>query len=96
MLIGALGLVHRSRQDWVCVLAGSGSLLEELRSQAAALGIQGHLVFVGNLDNIPSTLQQADIYVQPSLQDTQPYSVTEAQLAYCTDCGRDDGDAGNG
>ncbi|MEK4060330.1 MULTISPECIES: glycosyltransferase family 4 protein [Paenibacillus] len=81
VLIGALGLVHRSRQDWVCVLAGSGSLLEELRSQAAALGIQGHLLFVGNLDNIPATLQQADIYVQPSLQDTQPYSVTEAQLA---------------
>lgn len=81
VLISALGLVQQSSRDWVCVVAGSGSLLDELRSQAEKLGILEQVVFAGKVDNIPSALKSADIYVQPSLQDTQPFSVTEAQLA---------------
>ncbi|WP_150269383.1 glycosyltransferase family 4 protein [Paenibacillus tepidiphilus] len=81
VLLGALGEVCRSRQDWTCVIAGIGSLEEELKAQAQGLRIAEKVVFAGKVDNIPSALAGADIYVQPSLQDTQPYSVTEAQLA---------------
>ncbi|WP_171718278.1 glycosyltransferase family 4 protein [Paenibacillus phytohabitans] len=81
VLIEALGMLQKHRSDWTCVVAGIGSLLEELREQARQLGILEHIRFAGKLDNIPAALSEADIYVQPSLQDTQPFSVTEAQLA---------------
>ncbi|MNE46404.1 GDP-mannose-dependent alpha-(1-6)-phosphatidylinositol monomannoside mannosyltransferase [compost metagenome] len=81
ILIRALGLLQQRRRDWTCVIAGSGSLLEELKLQAQALGVQDDIEFAGTIDNIPAALTSADIYVQPSLQDTQPFSVTEAQLA---------------
>lgn len=81
LLIGALGILQHSRRDWVCAIAGIGSLTEELQEQARELGIQDRVFFTGKIDNIPAALTAADIYVQPSLQDTQPFSVTEAQLA---------------
>ncbi|MBY0014730.1 glycosyltransferase family 4 protein [Paenibacillus typhae] len=81
ILIHALGLLQQRRRDWTCIIAGSGSLLEELKLQAQALGVQDDVEFAGTIDNIPAALTSADIYVQPSLQDTQPFSVTEAQLA---------------
>ncbi|GGG02651.1 hypothetical protein GCM10010912_54320 [Paenibacillus albidus] len=81
VLMLALGMLHNLRQDWICVLAGIGSLEEPLKAQAIELGIAERVVFAGKVDNIPAALAGADLYVQPSLQDTQPYSVTEAQLA---------------
>ncbi|MEK4077064.1 glycosyltransferase family 4 protein [Paenibacillus sp. FSL M7-0656] len=81
VLIKALASLKNKRSDWVCWIAGEGNLTDELRSQAASTGIGADVVFWGKLDNIPSFLRHADIYVQPSLQDTQPFSVTEAQLA---------------
>ncbi|WNS43576.1 glycosyltransferase family 4 protein [Paenibacillus sp. MMS20-IR301] len=81
VLIEALGILQKRCQDWVCVVAGIGSLLEELKEQAVRLGVLEQILFTGKLDNVPAALGDADIYVQPSLQDTQPFSVTEAQLA---------------
>lgn len=81
VLIKALASLKNKRSDWVCWIAGEGNLTDELRAQAASTGIGADVVFWGKLDNIPSFLRHADIYVQPSLQDTQPFSVTEAQLA---------------
>ncbi|WP_310829896.1 glycosyltransferase family 4 protein [Paenibacillus pedocola] len=81
VLISALGIVKQQRRDWICVIVGNGSLMEELKGQAQELGIQDFVLFPGKIDNIPAALAEADIYVQPSLQDTQPFSVTEAQLA---------------
>ncbi|WP_238652098.1 glycosyltransferase family 4 protein [Paenibacillus piscarius] len=81
VLIEALGMLHQRCQRWICAVAGMGSLLEELQEQIRRLGIADQVHFTGTLDNIPAALKAADIYVQPSLQDTQPFSVTEAQLA---------------
>ncbi|KQY80756.1 hypothetical protein ASD24_17685 [Paenibacillus sp. Root52] len=81
VLINALAGLKTLRSDWVCWIAGEGNLMEELRDQASRMGVGDDVVFFGKLDNIPSFLRRADIYVQPSLQDTQPFSVTEAQLA---------------
>nr|WP_269847347.1 glycosyltransferase [Paenibacillus sonchi] len=81
VLIGALGILQHSRRDWVCAIAGSGSLTEALQEQVRELGIEDRVFFTGKIDNIPAALTAADIYVQPSLQDTQPFTVTEARLA---------------
>lgn len=81
VLINALSRLKKIRSDWVCWIAGEGNLKNELYEQAMKAGVDSDIVFWGKLDNIPSFLRHADIYVQPSLQDTQPFSVTEAQLA---------------
>lgn len=81
ILVKALSSLKKNRSDWICWIAGEGNLMEDLRSLANDLGVGADIVFWGKLDNIPSFLRHADIYVQPSLQDTQPFSVTEAQLA---------------
>ncbi|WP_339845981.1 glycosyltransferase family 4 protein [Paenibacillus sp. FSL W7-1088] len=81
VLINALSSLKKIRSDWVCWIAGEGNLKNELYVQAMKAGIDSDIVFWGKLANIPSFLRHADIYVQPSLQDTQPFSVTEAQLA---------------
>ncbi|MEC0126192.1 glycosyltransferase family 4 protein [Paenibacillus pabuli] len=81
VLIKAISSLKKIRSDWVCWIAGEGNLRDELYAQAMKEGVDSDIVFWGKLDNIPSFLRRADIYVQPSLQDTQPFSVTEAQLA---------------
>ncbi|WP_044875848.1 glycosyltransferase family 4 protein [Paenibacillus sp. IHBB 10380] len=81
LLIEALGKLKKNRQDWVCWIVGEGSMRKELQSRCIQLDIQQDVVLWGEQENIPSILCKADIYVQPSLQDTQPFSVTEAQLA---------------
>lgn len=81
VLAAALGRLQQTRRDWVCIIAGQGSMEAELKEQIRSLGLEQQVIFTGRLNNIPAALGSADIYVQPSLQDTQPYSVTEAQLA---------------
>jgi glycosyltransferase involved in cell wall biosynthesis len=45
------------------------------------MGLEGDVKFLGVSDNVPDFLRQADIFVLPGLQDTQPHSVMEAQLS---------------
>lgn len=81
VLIEALGRLRRIREDWKCWIIGDGAMLPQLQHRASELDISQDVEFLGMIDNIPSALKKADIYVQPSLQDTQPFSLTEAQLA---------------
>lgn len=80
-LISALSELKNMRDDWVCWIAGSGESEEKLKSQAAGLGLQNKIVFLGNRDDLPVLMAKADIYVQPSLIENQPLSVVEAQIS---------------
>jgi glycosyltransferase involved in cell wall biosynthesis len=62
-------------------IAGSGELLGELERQAALLGIENNVEFLGYVDDIPSFLSTLDIYVQPSLTEGRCLSVVEARAA---------------
>ena len=81
VLIHALSQLKLTNTDWVCWIAGEGTLKAELKQLAVDLAIEKDIFFWGDVDNIPSFFNQVDIYVQPSLQDNQPLSVMEAQLA---------------
>jgi glycosyltransferase involved in cell wall biosynthesis len=80
VLLTALGLLKQARQDWVCWIVGEGELRPVLEQQAADLGLQGEVQFLGYRDDIPALLGLADIFALPSLQDNQPFSVMEAQM----------------
>jgi glycosyltransferase involved in cell wall biosynthesis len=80
-LLPALSKLKQVRQDWVCWIVGDGAMKEELKKQSQDLQLQYDVLFLGSRDDVPALLNQADIFVLPSLQDNMPLSLIEAQLA---------------
>jgi glycosyltransferase involved in cell wall biosynthesis len=80
-LIESLAILKQERSDWECWILGEGLLQSELQLQCNRLGLANDVKFLGVSDNVPHFLRQADIFVLPGLQDTQPHSVMEAQLS---------------
>ncbi|TVX87195.1 glycosyltransferase family 4 protein [Paenibacillus agilis] len=83
VLLKALSALKQIRQDWVCWLIGEGDNKSEYIQQAESLGLGSDVVFWGARSDVPRFMALTDIYVQPSLQDNQPLSVIEAQVAGC-------------
>lgn len=63
----------------VLLLTGTGELQQEIRQQAAALGILESIVFTGVRFDIPQILSAADVFVFPSFHEGMPNTVIEAQ-----------------
>ncbi|MBO2942944.1 glycosyltransferase family 4 protein [Paenibacillus sp. F411] len=81
VLLAALAIVARRRSDWVCWIVGDGELMASLQALTQQLGLQEYVIFHGARNDIPALLGQSDIFVHTCVQDNQPYSVMEAQLA---------------
>jgi len=81
VLLRALTMLKRQRSDWVCWLAGDGEARADLQQQTQELNLQDEVHFLGARDDVPALMRQADIFVLPSVHETLPYSVMEAQLA---------------
>ncbi|WP_051287523.1 glycosyltransferase family 4 protein [Paenibacillus taiwanensis] len=81
VLIRALAKLKTERNDWICWIVGDGPKRGEYEQLAAALDLQQAITFWGARSDVPCFMAMTDIYVQPSLQDNQPLSVIEAQLA---------------
>ncbi|MCM3186886.1 glycosyltransferase family 4 protein [Priestia megaterium] len=79
-LLDALALLKEDRQDWECWILGEGEIKGELEKQCTNLGLKDNVRFLGVSNNVLHFLREADIFVHPSIHDTQPYSVMEAQL----------------
>lgn len=62
------------------LLLGKGSLEDELKEQASALGIKRHVHFKGAVDyhKLPNYLAAADIFVTASTSEVHPLTVIEA------------------
>lgn len=86
VLITALHLVKMVRQDFVCWIVGDGDLREKLENQVASLGLQEDVLFLGERHDVPALLLKSDIFVHSCLQDNQPYSLMEAQIAGLPAC----------
>jgi glycosyltransferase involved in cell wall biosynthesis len=80
-LLDALALLKEDRDDWECWILGEGELKAELQEQCQSLELSNHIRFLGISNDVAHFLREADIFVHPSIHDTQPYSVMEAQLA---------------
>jgi len=80
-LLDALALLKEDRDDWECWILGKGELQWELEEQCKKLELSNLVRFLGISNDVAHFLREADIFVHPSIHDTQPYSVMEAQLA---------------
>ena len=81
VMLDALPLVRRRFPNVRTVFAGEGSLLQRLRQQVKALGLQGAVDFVGFQRNIEEWFCMADITVLPSFYEGLPLVAIESQAA---------------
>ncbi|PAD40263.1 glycosyltransferase family 4 protein [Terribacillus sp. 7520-G] len=80
ILIEALKQLKASTSDWECWILGKGDAAKQLKNQIKEAGLSSEIKLLGSVPNVKDFLESSDIFVLPSLQDTQPYSVIEAQL----------------
>jgi glycosyltransferase involved in cell wall biosynthesis len=69
------------RQPGARVLAGDGDLMEDLRTQAATLGLSDRVVFAGHRADVPDLLGALDVFCIASLYEGTPLALFEAMAA---------------
>jgi glycosyltransferase involved in cell wall biosynthesis len=74
-----------NNENFLTLLVGDGSLLDELEEKVKELGLKPHVRFMGSRDrkDIPRILAITDIFVLPSLSEGLPTAVIEAMAAAC-------------
>jgi len=80
-LIEAAALVVRRRPDVTFVLAGDGELRGDLSAQAKSLGLNGHVRFLGAVDDPIPLLGRMDIFTLPSHMEGMSNAMLEAMAA---------------
>lgn len=79
-LLQAAALLWQRQSPVDVWLAGAGGLLGSLRQLAVDLGIAQHVRFLGPRGDVPALMRGVDAVAVPSLQDSLPYVVAEAQV----------------
>ena len=67
--------------DWKLVFAGSGPMLNDLKSLAKDLHIADSVIFMGVVDNVDKLLSESSIFVLPSRLEGFPNALCEAMAA---------------
>jgi glycosyltransferase involved in cell wall biosynthesis len=78
VLLRAVASLRTRRSDVYLVIAGAGSLVDELGSMAAQLGIAERCRFLGHRHDVIGLHQALDLYVQSSDHEGTSNSVLEA------------------
>lgn len=74
-------LVKRKTRDYVLLLLGEGSGMEDIRILSRGLGIGDKVYFLGNKSNVNDYYQAMDYFVYPSRFEGMPGTIVEAQTA---------------
>jgi glycosyltransferase involved in cell wall biosynthesis len=82
-LAALAGMKARGKAAWSYRIIGDGHLRPQLEAQAAALGLGGHVRFVGALPHrrILEELQQDDVFLLPSYREAFGIAYLEAMAA---------------
>jgi len=78
MLLRAFAQVAASVPDVDLLLAGDGPLRATLVAQAAALGIEGRVQFLGVRDDVPDLLRASDVFTLTSISEAASLTLLEA------------------
>ena len=81
VFIEALARVRARHPEVVGVVVGDGPQRETLEARARALGMNGHLLFAGERDDVPLWLRHFDIFALSSREEGIPNAVLEAMAA---------------
>jgi glycosyltransferase involved in cell wall biosynthesis len=80
-LLEAAALLKADGLNLTYRIAGAGPLRDQLERQAAHLGLQGEVQFLGFVGDIAKFLADIDIFVMPSLYEGLGVAVLEAMAA---------------
>lgn len=80
-LIDAFAALVRIDDHAHLVLAGDGSLREDVEKKVGDLGLAGRVHLLGLLDDMPSFYAGVDCFAMPSLLEGLPFSAVEAQCS---------------
>jgi glycosyltransferase involved in cell wall biosynthesis len=80
VLLEALARVRARGLEFTLAVAGEGSRRADLEAQAARLGLEGRVAFLGALDDAGPLLAAADAVVLPSLWEGLPLVLLEAMV----------------
>jgi glycosyltransferase involved in cell wall biosynthesis len=81
-----LDALHRLRAElpprWRLLLVGTGNAAAALQAQSSSLGLDGHVTFVGRLDDaeLHSLYEQVDLFVHPTLYEGSSLVTLEAMI----------------
>lgn len=80
-LLQALERLKAEQYSFECWLAGNGDLEKRLRQEVEERNLGDVVHFLGARKDIPALMAMADLVVLPTLHDTLPLAVMEAQVA---------------
>lgn len=80
-LLAAFSKVIRIQKDCLLVLVGDGPLTEELKKMSENAGLDSHVIFVGQRDNVEHYLKAFDIFVLNSKTEGLSYAILEAMAS---------------
>ncbi len=80
-LLAAAAAMVGAHPDLRFQIVGDGPRRGELEQLAAALGLGGHVEFLGHREDIPALLAAADLFVLPSRSEAFPNGAIEAMAA---------------
>ncbi len=80
-LLDAFSCLYKKHPDAVLLLIGVGDLEGEVRRQAALLGIEDAVRFLGLRDDVPELMQAMDVFALPSRFEGLGLVLIEAQAA---------------
>ena len=80
-LIKAMETLVKEFPNLLLLIAGEGALLEELKREAIALGMEQNIRFLGPRSDINEILSLLDIFILPSLREGLPLVLLEAAAA---------------
>ncbi len=79
------------KEDFIVVIAGNGSCLENLKKLTKKLDLNNRVIFLGSIDNPEHLYPASDIFCLPSLNEGLPFALLEAQACnipvLCSDVG---------
>jgi glycosyltransferase involved in cell wall biosynthesis len=77
-LVRAADLVRRQQPGFRLEVAGDGPCLPELQALVDALALEGHVHFLGQVNDVPALLARASLFVLPSLTEGISLTLLEA------------------
>lgn len=84
-LLKLAALLKKKEFNFHMLIAGYGELESQLKSEAAQLGLQGSVSFLGHVKNMPKFFNSIDYFVFPSRYEGCPNTLIEA-MAYKKVC----------
>lgn len=80
-LLSAFAKVRQTVPNAHLVIVGWGELLDELRAQASALGVDSHVTFTGARLDVPELLATFDVFGFSSIHEAQGIAILEGMAA---------------